>query len=107
MAKKVDFKAEFEKQRASGVDINDPMNNLISKPEKKKPEAKAEPQAEPQAEPAGGKLAGFVPEAGGKRTKRVQLVMTPELYERTKAAAGKAGISFNEFVNQLCNKVTQ
>lgn len=103
MKKKVDFKAEFDKQRAAGIDIADPMNNLITKPEKKTPEAKAEPQAEP----AGEKLAGFVPEAGGKRTKRVQIVMTPGLYERTKAAAEKAGISFNEFINQLCNKVTQ
>lgn len=53
------------------------------------------------------RLAGFTPEAGGKRTKRVQIVMTPELYERTKAAADKTGISFNEFINQLCDKVTQ
>ena len=99
MKKKVDFKAEFDKQRAAGIDIADPMNNLITKPEKKTPEAKAEP--------AGEKLAGFAPEAGGKRTKRVQIVMTPELYERTKAAAEKAGISFNELINQLCNKITQ
>lgn len=53
------------------------------------------------------RLAGFTPETGGKRTKRVQLVMTPELYDRTKAAANKAGISLNEFINQLCDKVTQ
>lgn len=53
------------------------------------------------------RLAGFTPEAAGKRTKRVQIVMTPELYERTKAAAEAAGISFNEFINQLCDKVTQ
>ena len=53
------------------------------------------------------RLAEFTPEAGGKRTKRVQLVMTPELYERTKASAEAVGISFNEFVNQLCDKVTR
>lgn len=96
MAKKTDFKAAFEQQRAAGVDINDPMNNLISKPEPKK-----------KKEAAADKIKDFVPEAGGKRTKRVQLVMTPELYDRTKAAADAAGISFNEFINQLCNKVTQ
>ena len=97
MAKKPDFKAVFDEQRAAGVDINDPMNNLISKPEPKK---KKEPAA-------ADKIKDFVPEAGGKRTKRVQLVMTPELYDRTKRAADAAGISFNEFINQLCNKVTQ
>ena len=36
MTKRTDFKAAFEQQRAAGVDINDPMNNLISKPETKK-----------------------------------------------------------------------
>ena len=98
MAKKTDFKAAFEQQRAAGVNIADPMSNLITKPG-------TEPEAKPE-EPA-GKLAGFVPEGDGKRTKRVQIVMSPGLYDRTKAAADKAGISFNEFINQLCNKVTQ
>ena len=95
MAKRPDFKAVFDEQRAAGVDINDPMNNLISKPEPKKKATAAD------------KIKDFVPEAGGKRTKRVQIVMTPELYDRTKRAADAAGISFNEFINQLCNKVTQ
>ena len=98
MAKKINFEAEFNKQRAAGVNVVDPMANLITKPG-------TEPEAKPEA-PA-GKLAGFVPEGGGKRTKRVQIVMSPELYDRTKAAADNAGISFNEFINQLCNKVTQ
>lgn len=100
MAKKPDFKAAFEEQRAAGVDIADPMNNLITKQDKK-------PAAERKAASPAKKLKDFVPEAAGKRTKRVQIVMTPELYNRTKAAADEAGISFNEFINQLCNKVTQ
>ena len=91
MGKKIDFKAEFEKQqRETGIDFTDPMNNLITTPAKAK-----------------DKLADFIPEPTAKRTKRVQLVMTPELYERTKRTADKAGISFNEFINQLCKKVTQ
>ena len=101
MAKKPDFKAVFEEQRAAGVDINDPMNNLISKPDAKRM------QRERKAAAPEKKLKDFVPESAGKRTKRVQIVMTPELYDRTKRAADAAGISFNEFVNQLCNKVTQ
>jgi len=98
MAKKPDFKAVFNEQRAAGIDLADPMNNLISKPEPKK---KGKETA------AADKVKGFTPEAAGKRTKRVQIVMTPELYDRTKRAADAAGISFNEFINQLCNKVTQ
>ena len=39
MAKKVDFKAVFEKQRAAGVDLADPLNNLIGEPEPPKPTA--------------------------------------------------------------------
>ena len=98
MAKKTDFKAVFEEQRAQGVNLQDPMSNLISKPEPKKKGTEAK---------ATDKVKGFTPEAGGKRTKRVQIVMTPELYDRTKRAADAAVISFNELVNQLCNKVTQ
>ena len=114
--KKIDFEAEFDKQQAAGVDIADPLNNLITKPgkpAKKKAEPKpkreaAEAKQEPKREAAADKLAGFVPEAAaGKRSKRVQLVMTPELYDRTKTAADRAGISLNEFINQLCNRVTQ
>ncbi len=100
MKKKPDFKAVFEEQRTTGVNLIDPMSNLISKPEQKKPATR-------KAETPAGKLKNFVPEATGKRTKRVQLVMTPELYSRTKSAADKVGISFNEFINQLCDKVTQ
>lgn len=100
MTKKPDFQAVFEEQRAAGIDITDPMNNLITKQEKK-------PAAERKNTNPTKKLAGFVPESAGKRTKRVQIVMTPELYNRTKKAADEAGISFNEFINQLCNKVTQ
>ena len=101
MKKKPDFKAAIEKQRAAGVDLTDPINNMIAKPEQQKPKQKRKREA-----PADN-LKGFVPEATGKRSRRVQLVMTPELFDRVKAAADNAGISFNEFVNQLCNKVTQ
>lgn len=98
MAKKPDFKAVFNEQRAAGIDLADPMNNLITK---------TEPKKKGKVTGAADKIKGFVPEAGGKRTKRVQIVMTPELYDRTKKAADAAGISFNELINQLCDKVTQ
>ena len=35
-----------------------------------------------------------------KRTKRIQLVLKPSIYEKLKAAADKAGISFNEYATQ-------
>ncbi len=109
MAKKVDFQAEFDKQRAVGVDIADPLNNLISKPAEQKPApAERKPQRKKAApKPKVDKLTDFVPERKSIRSRRVQLVIEPGLYERAKAVADKAGISFNELINQLCSRVTQ
>ena len=71
MAKKVDFKAEYEKQRAAGVDIADPMNNLISKagkPAKKKAEPLPELKKEPKPKQAAGLYPGTCREAVKTRT---------------------------------------
>lgn len=35
------------------------------------------------------------------KTKRVQLVMQPSLYEKAKAAADDKGLSFNSYVHQV------
>ena len=43
-----------------------------------------------------------------RRTKRIQLVIEPSLYNKLKAAAGKAGISVNEYAIQALNeKITK
>ena len=39
-----------------------------------------------------------------KRTKRLQLVVEPSLYEKMKAAADAAGVSVNEYVIQAVNE---
>ena len=36
-----------------------------------------------------------------KRTRRVQLVMQPSVYDRAKAEAERRGISFNDYVHAL------
>lgn len=36
-----------------------------------------------------------------KRTRRVQLVLQPSLYEKAKAQADRLGISFNDYVHAL------
>lgn len=77
MTKKINFAEVYKEQKAEGVDIKNHMNNLIT-----------------QEEPA--------VKAVERRTKRVQLVMTPKLYEQVKKEAGIIGVSFNELVNQLC-----
>lgn len=40
------------------------------------------------------------------RSKRVQLVMQPSLYERVKNAADKEKISVNEFIHRVLEQVT-
>ena len=49
----------------------------------------------------GGKLSPtrFKPEE--KRTKRVQLILRPSIYEKAKSRADSLSISFNEYVNAL------
>ena len=92
MAKKFDFKEAYKQQKSEGVDIQNPMNNLITGTGEEQGRT-AEPSAEIHAVE--------------RRTKRVQLVMTQTLYERVKEEADRIGISFNEYVNQLCTKATQ
>ena len=82
MTKRINFAEVYKEQKAEGVDIKNHMNNLIT-----------------QEEPA--------VKAVERRTKRVQLVMTPMLYEQVKREAHNVGISFNEFVNQLCTNYLQ
>ena len=38
------------------------------------------------------------------KTKRVQLVMQPSLYLRTKAAAEEEGLSFNAYIHEVLEK---
>ena len=38
-----------------------------------------------------------------KKTKRVQLVMRPSLYEKAKSQADSLNISLNEYINALIN----
>lgn len=48
--------------------------------------------------PDGYKLAPNLIET---KTKRVQLVMQPSLYEKAKAAASKQGLSFNSYIHTV------
>lgn len=41
------------------------------------------------------------PEFIETRSRRVQLMLTPSLHDAVKAAAGAAGVSFNEYVNNI------
>ncbi len=91
MAKK-DFKAQAAAQL-------DPITQFISAAEQEPPTittpaADAEPTAEIKE---GYKINPLYVE---KKTKRVQLVMQPSLYERAKEASQAAGLSFNDYVHK-------
>ena len=42
-----------------------------------------------------------------KKTRRLQLVFQPSLYERVKAVAEKAGLSINDYVSQTLDRATR
>ena len=77
-----------------------------SKPELAEPESKPEPEQQTCLD----EMRAVVPEGyrlekiTEKRTKRIQLVTEPSLYDRLKAAAAAAGVSVNEYVIQAINE---
>lgn len=89
MTNKIDFKMEFSKQRTTGTDVTNPMNNLITKKEPEAVKTKITVQG------------GYLP----KKSKRLQLLMTEELYNRVKTAARENEVSVNEFIGQVLNQV--
>lgn len=42
-----------------------------------------------------------------KKTKRLQLVLQPSLYEKVKSRADKAGLSVNEYIHQTLAEATR
>jgi len=47
------------------------------------------------------------PEFVEKKTKRVQIVMQPSLYEKAKKQAEKEGLSFNAYLHKVLEEVLQ
>lgn len=74
------------------------------------PEAEQESGSAPSATMGTGAQEGVPagykrnPEYIECRTKRVQLVIQPSLYEAAKAVAAEAGVSMNEFFNRAVAK---
>lgn len=74
-------------------------------------EDKEQPREQKQAVP----LPTEKPPAGYKvnplyvetKTRRLQLVLQPSLYERVKAGASAAGLSVNEYVHQILDNATR
>lgn len=87
------------------INRDNPALNFISTAGQEAPEPKAEPPKRTVADaPAGYKLN---PEYIEKKTRRLQLVLQPSLYERVKANAEKSGTSVNEYIHSILEDATR
>lgn len=74
-------------------------------PENTQPEEKTIPLPQPAEKPPEGyKLNPIYVE---KRSRRLQLVLQPSLYDRIKSHARAAGLSVNEYVHQILDNATK
>ncbi|MCF0253775.1 MAG: hypothetical protein HUK26_05520 [Duodenibacillus sp.] len=62
---------------------------------------------DPADDPARNPLGLQARPKASRRTRRVSLLVSPELYDGAKAVADELGISFNELVSQLLKKAVQ
>ena len=88
------------------LEEDNPALQFISKA---KPKIEKPKQTEPKPRPAdlppeGYKLNPLYVET---KSRRVQLVLQPSLYERAKAAAEEKGVSFNDYVHTLLEEATK
>jgi predicted DNA binding CopG/RHH family protein len=89
------FKDKAEKRRAAA---SNPALMFISQPEAT-PEAEVQPEREQvAATPLQAKRA---PQGREAKTRRVQLLITPSLYEAVKERAAAEGLSVNETISEL------
>ena len=87
--------------------IDNPALQFISaaETETKPPEEKTIAMPQPTGKPPEGyKVNPLYVET---KSRRLQLVLQPSLYERVKAGAAAAGLSVNEYVHQILDNATR
>ena len=89
MTKKKDIGAAFSTLEKPQIDNENPVKNIIS---------------EPPAESESKFLPGYGIARTETKSKRVQLNFTPSLWKVMKDRANAAGLSFNEYILQLCEQ---
>ena len=101
MGKKKSFLEDLD----TGIAEDNPALQFISKREPEEPEP--QPQAAASSDrtpPEGYKLNPMFIET---KTRRVQIVLQPSLYERVKAAAKAKGVSVNEYIHNVLDVATR
>ena len=73
------------------------------------PEETMQEEPMPQTSPTGKPPEGYKlnPLYVETKSRRLQLVLQPSLYERVKAGAAAAGLSVNEYVHRILGNATQ
>ena len=97
------FKDKAEKKRASAA--NNPAMMFISQPEAT-PEAEVQPERirkapQRKASPLQAQAPMRAPQGREAKTRRLQLLLTPSLYEAVKERADAEGLSVNETISEL------
>lgn len=84
---------------------DNPALQFISAAADPEPEAPEQPALiSTEKPPAGYKVNPLYVET---KTRRLQLVLQPSLFERVKAQAKASGLSVNEYVHQVLDKATR
>ena len=96
------FRDKAEKKRASA---NNPAMMFISQPEAA-PEAEVQPERirkapKSKASPLQAAQPMRAPQGREAKTRRLQLLLTPSLYEAVKERADAEGLSVNETISEL------
>ncbi len=95
--------------------INSPAMAFISQPNEAPAQAEENVKAQEKPQKTANKAIKDTAPKGYKldpkyielKSRRVQLVFQPSLYERIKRAADKQGISFNEYCHTILDKATK
>lgn len=83
--------------------IDNPALQFISTVEETRQEELPASQAKPAEKPPEGYKLIYVE----TKSRRLQLVLQPSLYDRVKAGATAAGLSVNEYVHQILDTATR
>lgn len=101
----------IEKNTTKKSFLQSPAVQFITVPELEEPTEQEQesvdvsvPTKIPNTPPAGYKMNPMYVET---KSRRLQLVLQPSLYERVKKAAKDAGLSVNEYVHQILDNATR
>lgn len=93
------FRDKAEEKRTSA---NNPAMMFISQPQAEEPQRnRVTLKAQPKASPLQAAQPKRAPQGAETKSRRLQLLLTPSLYEAVKERAEAEGLSVNETISEL------